>query len=1064
MKDKTLKKILVIGSGPIIIGQAAEFDYSGTQACLALKEEGYQVILINPNPATIMTDKTVVEKVYMEPLTIPFIKWVISKERPDALLPTLGGQMGLNIAVQLFKKGILDQYNVKIIGTNIHSIEAAEDRDLFRTHMLELKIPIPKSKVIKTLAEAEEFVAKIGFPFVIRPSYTLGGTGSNIIWEKKDLVRSIQIGLDTSPVHECLIEESIFGWKEIEFEVVRDAADKAIIICGMENVDPVGVHTGDSMVVAPCQSLTPTQYTMLAKQAINIVRHFKIEGGCNIQFGLHPTSDKYCVIEINPRVSRSSAIASKASAYPIAKITTKIACGMTLDEIIINKAKNLVKASVEPIFSYVVFKMPQFPFDKYVSKDYRIFTQMQATGEVMAFGKTFEEAFLKSLRGLNLKEKYMLHPRYEHKTKAELLKLVASPNGFWIYQIYLLLKLGVSCKELADLTKIAPWFFDKWKNIVDAENLVRANVNDVTALKAAKKMGFSDALIATWWKTTTKDIFQLRKAQQLMPVYKNVDTYPAEFATASAYLYSTYADQKNESVVTKTKKVIIVGSGPIKIGQGVEFDFATTHGIWTLKKFGYQTIVVNNNPETVSTDFTVSDKLYFEPLEYEDIRNIVELEQPDAVILQFGGQTALNLTQELAGDNIKILGTQLESIDICENRELFAKALTKWDIPHPKGYMANNVDEAVKLASKLGFPLIVRPSYVIGGQSMRIFCALKELKEHLTELDAKFTIKQIWIDKYIDGIELEFDAVCDGKKIITYGIMEHVEHTGIHGGDSTAIFPTMRVSAENKKTIIKIITTICTNLKIIGLINFQLILANNKVYVLEANPRSSRTIPFLMKALGVNFVSLATEIMLNPNQHHAIINPDEVLKKQDIQKFYVKSPVFSFAKLAPLVNPFLGPEMQSTGEVLGADSTFNKALYKALLASNIDVLKQHKCVLSVANVPQLRQRLLAMAKILHNLDYVIYATPGTHQFFVKHNIPSQLIEPLSESKAILNLIKDREISFIINVPTLSQNHIDDYYEMRLAAMLANIAVISSMDLAERIVELCGQMKYLIKAL
>jgi len=1060
MVNKTPKKILVIGSGPIVIGQAAEFDYSGTQACLTLKEKGCKVILINPNPATIMTDKSIVDKVYMEPLSANFVKWVISRERPEALLPTLGGQVALNLAVDLHKSGVLKKYNLEILGTSIEAIIAAEDRLEFKKNMQKIGVPTPPSLAINNISDALAFSNKIGYPVVVRPSYTMGGAGGGFASNDRELTEILEVGLRMSPISECLIEKSIKGYKEIEYEVMRDKKGTTVIVCNMENIDPVGVHTGDSMVVAPSLTLNNTQFQMLRTVSIKIINHFKIQGGCNVQLALDPLTNNFFIIEINPRVSRSSALASKATGYPIAKISALISLGMNLEDIVYNKNNKNITAALEPAIDYVVSKIARFPFDKFKNINNYISTYMQATGEVMSIGRTFEESFLKSIRSIENEFRFVYSDKFNKMSVPRLKKLISSPNGYRIYQIFALLSKKCSVDEIYNLTKIDKYYLNKFLNIQKIKNLLNKNINNYEVLEHAKKYGFSDYEIGKSWKMTEKEIFRLRQSKNILPVYKIIDTCAGEFKSTTPYLYSTYG-QENESVISKNKKIIIIGSGPIRIGQGVEFDYSTVQSILSFKKLGYETIIINNNPETVSTDYSVADKLYFEPINYEDVMNIIELEKPDAIVFQFGGQTALNLSKELQNENLNILGTSIKSIDISENRELFSNLAQENDILMPTSATATTIEDAKKIIKEIGYPVMVRPNYVIGGQSMEI---ISSPEDETYLLDLKNKLKNnfvILIDKYIHGKEIEIDAVSDGKDIFIPGIMEHIETAGIHSGDSTTVYPTISVSNDEISKMTKYVKKICTKMNVIGLMNMQLIIKDNKIYVLEINLRSSRTIPFISKSTDVNVVDIACKVMVGQKLKN-FKNINLPINKKRNNLYYIKSPVFSFNKLWKIADPLLGPEMKSTGESIGIDSNFNKALYKSLLSSNIDPLRHHSIIVSSDKTSQ--PKILEAVKKLDNVGYKIYATRGTSNFLRKNGIKSIMVNKLNKDNNIIDLINTKKISFIINIPSFKMRSRKDLLAMRKLAINKGIAIISSTHLAESIAGLCSDMKYLIKPL
>ena len=893
-KRTDIKKIMVIGSGPIVIGQAAEFDYAGSQACQSLREEGYEVILINSNPATIMTDTAIADRVYIEPLTLDFASRIINKERPDAILGSLGGQTGLNLVVELANSGILDEYGVEILGTDLEAINKAEDRELFRALMYDINEPVPESDIVHSVEEAVKFAEEIGYPVVVRPAYTLGGTGGGFADNEEELRSIADNGLKLSPVHQCLIERSIAGFKEIEYEVMRDYNDNAIVVCNMENIDPVGIHTGDSMVVAPVQTLSDREHQMLRNASLKIIRALKICGGCNVQLALDPKSFKYYVIEVNPRVSRSSALASKATGYPIAKLAAKIAVGMTLDEII-NPITKTSYACFEPALDYIVTKLARFPFDKFPNADRRLGTQMKATGEVMSIGRTFEESFLKAVRSLEMKCDHIENKDIAMLTTEELWEKVHVQDDLRMFTIAELLRRKESMEEIHRITKIDYFFLHKFNNLIVLEEKMMAHPKDVEVLKEIKKNGFADSYIARKWEMDEKEVYNLRKENGIIPVYKIVDTCAAEFESATPYFYSTY-EQENESVRSDRKKVIVLGSGPIRIGQGVEFDYATVHCVMTLRESGYEAIVINNNPETVSTDFSISDKLYFEPLTIEDVMHIVDLEQPLGVIVQFGGQTAINLADKLVDRGVKILGTTLEDIDRAEDRHEFEAMLHKLDIPQPKGETAVEVEEAVKIANRIGYPVLVRPSYVLGGRAMEIVHNDDDLRVYMATAVKEISHDApILVDKYIVGKELEIDAICDGEHVYIPGVMEHIERAGIHSGDSISVYPPQSISQKVKDTIIDYGMRIGKGFHFVGLYNIQFIVdKDDNVYVLEVNPRSSRTVPFLSKITGVPMSHIATRCVLG---HSLKEQGYEEGVKEEENRVFVKAPVFSFAKL-----------------------------------------------------------------------------------------------------------------------------------------------------------------------
>ena len=1038
-KRTDIKKVLVIGSGPIVIGQAAEFDYAGTQACLALKEEGYEVILANSNPATIMTDTTIADKVYMEPLTLEYVAKIIRYERPDAIVPGIGGQTGLNLAMQLAKKGILHECQVELLGTDVESIERAEDRELFKELCEELGEPVLPSIITHSMEEGVKAAEEIGYPVVLRPAFTLGGTGGGFADNETELREIMKNALKLSPVHQVLVEKSIKGYKEIEFEVMRDSKDTAITICSMENVDPVGIHTGDSIVVAPAQTLTSKEYHMLSEAALRIIRALKIEGGCNVQFALDPQSFSYFVIEVNPRVSRSSALASKASAYPIARVTAKVALGMTLDEI---KIAN-TPASFEPSLDYVVAKMPRFPFDKFVDANNKLGTQMKATGEVMSIGRTLEECFLKAIRSLEIGTSHIHMSKFDNENTSieELMKYISEGTDDRIYAIAELMWLGVDHSRICDATQIDMLFLDKIKNIVDFEKVLAANPKDFDVLKRAKKMGFSDKYIARLWKITEDEVYNIRKENNLFPVYKTIDTCAGEFNGYTPYFYSTYEDE-NESVVSDKKKIIVLGSGPIRIGQGVEFDYSTVHAIKTIKDAGYESIIINNNPETVSTDYTTSDKLYFEPLTVEDVMNIVELEKPIGVIASLGGQTAINLAEPLMKRGVKIIGTDCDAIDKAENRDSFEKIMEQLQIPQPKGKAVTNIEDGVEAAKDIGYPVLVRPSYVLGGRAMQIVADEKALRQYLktaVEIDED---RPVLVDKYIVGKEVEVDAVCDGTDIFVPGIMEHVERTGVHSGDSISVYPTFSISQKVKDTILDYTKKLGLGIGIIGLYNIQFIVdKNDNVFVIEVNPRSSRTVPFLSKATGYSLADIATLIILGKSLKEQGIT-EEYPKEKD--RWYVKVPAFSFNKLRGL-DAYLSPEMKSTGEAIGYDKKLTRALYKALQAASMNVTNYGTVFVTIADKD--KEEALPLMQRFYDLGFNIEATEGTAQFLKKHNIKTRVLPKLSDdNEVILESMRKGYINYVINtrdVNSFDEEH--DGYKIRQCAVENNITMFTALD-------------------
>ncbi len=1050
-KRTDIHKILVIGSGPIIIGQAAEFDYSGSQACQSLREEGYEVILINSNPATIMTDSSIADRVYIEPLSVDSAKRVIYKERPDAILGSLGGQTGLNLVVDLAADGVLDEFGVEILGTDLQAINRAEDRELFRNLMNELGEPVPESDIVHTVDAAVEFANQLGYPVVVRPAYTLGGTGGGFADNEKELREITDAGLKISPVHECLIERSIAGYKEIEYEVMRDANDNAIVVCNMENVDPVGIHTGDSIVVAPVQTLTDRENQMLRNASLRIIRALKICGGCNVQLALDPNSFNYYVIEVNPRVSRSSALASKATGYPIAKISAKLAVGLGLDEII-NPVTKTSFACFEPALDYIVTKFPRFPFDKFPSADRHLGTQMKATGEVMAIGRTFEESILKAVRSLEMKVDHIEDKHCEGLSKDELLEKIKTQDDERIFAIMKWLRDGYDVSVIQDVTKIDAFFLSHFEYILHLETKMKENIGDVDTLRLLKQNGFSDSYIARNWHMDKDALYQLRKDIGLMPVFKMVDTCAGEFSSATPYYYSTY-EHENESIRTEKEKIIVLGSGPIRIGQGVEFDYATVHCVETIRNEGYEAIVINNNPETVSTDFSISDKLYFEPLTTEDVMHIIELEQPLGVVVQFGGQTAINLADSLVRHGVKILGTSLENIDRAEDRHEFEEMLQKLDIPQPTGKTAVTVEEALVIANEIGYPVLVRPSYVLGGRAMEIVHNDDDLRVYMaTAVQEISHDAPILVDKYVLGKEVEIDAIADGNDVYLPGIMEHIERAGIHSGDSISVYPTQTISQRVKDTIIDYATRIGKGFDFIGLYNIQFIVdKKEKVYVLEVNPRSSRTVPFLSKITGVPMSQIATKCVLGQSIQDQGYTPG--YHPEDQGRVFVKAPVFSFAKLRS-VDTVLGPEMKSTGEALGCDVTLEKALYKALIGSGIHIPSHGNVFLTVSNKD--KSDGLELARRLYNIGYGLYATKGTAKYLRDHGLYVHEIAKISEAKEgeenCLDIIRKGQVNFVINtIANKDKSSRNDGFKIRRVAAENNISCMTSLDTANALI-------------
>lgn len=1040
-KRTDIKKIMVIGSGPIIIGQAAEFDYSGTQACLALREEGYEVVLVNSNPATIMTDTSIADKVYIEPLTVESVSRIIRKEFPDAILPTLGGQVGLNMALSLAKSGILDELNIELLGTKLDSIEQAEDREKFKELCQKLGEPVPPSTSVKTVQEALDFGDKIGYPIIVRPAFTMGGTGGGICNDRDELAKIAKNGLELSPVTECLIERSIAGYKEVEFEVMRDHDDNAMIVCCMENFDPVGIHTGDSIVFSPSQTLSDKEYQMLRDCSLKLIRALKIEGGCNVQLALDPNSFNYDVIEVNPRVSRSSALASKATGYPIAKMAAKIAVGLTLDEIK-NPVTGTTFAEFEPALDYVVCKIPRWPFDKFAKANRELGTQMKATGEVMAIGRTAEEAFQKAVRSLEIDQKDFYSTEAHDASDKELENKLVKAQDDRLFYLAEAFRRGYSMSDVHELTKINFYFLDIVKHIVDLEKSIAAGPDDLAVLKNAKKYGFSDHTIANLWHEDEDHVRNLRKRNHLLPVYKMVDTCAGEFVSETPYFYSTY-DTENESEKTAKKSVLVVGSGPIRIGQGVEFDYATVHCVKALQKMGYEAIVINSNPETVSTDFSVSDKLYFEPLTLEDVLNVCDLEQPEGVIIQFGGQTSINLAAGLEKHGVKILGTSVEDLNRAEDRELFDQVVKELGLKQPQGITTTTHDGVIKAADKLGYPVLVRPSYVLGGKAMEIVYNQPELEDYLQNHVDIASSHPILVDDYLDGRECDVDAICDGERVLIPGIMEHIEHAGVHSGDSMAVYPAQTFSPAIKQKIADITKKLALKLNCRGIMNLQLIERNGEIYIIEVNPRASRTVPFLSKITSIEMAQVATRVIMG-----------ESLKEQgyddglapETKMISVKAPVFSFSKLSD-VDSYLGPEMKSTGEVMGSDFSFPKALYKAFSGANMHIPDSGNILLTIEDRD--KQEILPIAKRFAQIGYRIFATSGTATFLKQNHLHVALVDKIHEDTDtnILNELKDGKIDLVINTMGHDLAKTSDGFVIRQTAIQQNIPLITSLDTA-----------------
>lgn len=1041
-RDNSIKKVLVIGSGPIIIGQAAEFDYSGTQACQALKEEGIEVVLINSNPATIMTDREVADKIYIEPLTTETIEKIIQKERPDSLLAGMGGQTGLNLAVELYDKGILQKYNVRVIGTPIEAIKEGEDREGFKNLMERIGQPIVESEIVTNLEDGIRFAGKIGYPVVVRPAYTLGGTGGGIAEDEEELREILSQGLHLSRVGQVLLEKSIKGWKEIEYEVMRDSFGNCITVCNMENIDPVGVHTGDSIVVAPSQTLSDREYQMLRSASLDIINAIGIQGGCNVQLALNPNSFEYVVIEINPRVSRSSALASKATGYPIAKVAAKIALGYGLDEIK-NAVTGKTYACFEPTLDYVVIKIPKWPFDKFHGAKRALGTKMMATGEIMAIGNNFEAALLKGIRSLEIGQYSLERKSSSQRTLEELKKRVQIPDDERIFDLAEMLRRSYRVEKVCQITGMDPFFVEKIRWIVEQEEILKQmKVEDFTKeyLYMLKKKGFSDKGIADFLKISPQDVYSLRMKWNIKPVYKMVDTCGGEFEAESPYYYSTY-DEYDEVEVSDKKKVMVIGSGPIRIGQGIEFDYCSVHSVLALKKAGIETVIVNNNPETVSTDFNISDKLYFEPLTEEDVLNIVEKEKPDGVILQFGGQTAIKLAKFFREMNIPIYGTKPEQIDAAEDREKFDDLLERLDIRRPKGKAVWSLEEGLKEAKALGYPVLVRPSYVLGGQGMEITYQEKELKQYLGNAFERDSKNPVLIDRYLTGREIEVDAICDGEDILIPGIMEHLERAGVHSGDSITIYPSQNISLKMKEKILDYTKRIALALDVIGMVNIQFIEFENELYIIEVNPRSSRTVPYISKVTGVPVIELATRVMLGERLRDLGYGVD-LYKEAEL--IAVKVPVFSTEKL-PRVEVSLGPEMRSTGEVLGVGKTLEEALYKGFIAAGINVPKKNGTILATIK-PYDQKEFIPIAKAFKDKGYRFIATEGTAKLLEKEDIPVTEVKKISEGVPnILDSIRSGIIDIVINTPTKGNDSKRDGFRIRRAAIESSVNIFTSLD-------------------
>ncbi len=1034
-KRNDIKKILVIGSGPIVIGQAAEFDYAGTQACIALKEEGYQVVLINSNPATIMTDTQMADKVYMEPLTLEYVARIIRFERPDAILPGLGGQTGLNLCVQLAEKGILEECQVEILGTSIDSIKKAEDRELFKKMCEEIGEPVIASHIVHTVEEGIAAARDIGYPVVLRPAYTLGGTGGGFAKDEEEFLSMMEHALDRSPVRQVLIEKSVKGYQEIEFEVMRDSLDKAIVVCHMENFDPVGIHTGDSIVFAPCQTLSEQQLSILRTSALKILRHLKIAGGCNIQFALEEGTERYFLIEINPRVSRSSALASKATAYPIARVTAKIGVGLSLDEISVSG----IPASVEPAIDYIVAKVARFPFDKFQSASRVLSTQMKATGEVMSLGRSLSEILLKAVRGLEIGADHFELKAYRDKTREELLEIIATPTDERIFALCEALRKGASCREISEATGIVVSFVEVFAEVVAFEDVLAKHPLDAKILQKAKNMGLSDNYIARSWGMKLSDVLKFRRDCGILPVYRIVDNVKVQ-QDYVPYFYSSY-EGANESIITGKKKILVLGSGPIRIGQGVEFDYSTVHAVWAIKECGYEAIIINNNPETVSTDYTTADKLYFEPITVEDVMNVVWMEKPEGVIVSLGGQTSINVARQLHDLGVPIIGTGVEAIERAEDRDRFEALMHQLEIPEPLGAAVTNVEDGLAVANRIGYPVLVRPSYVLGGRAMQIVRSDRDLEVYLNTAVEVDRDRPVLVDKYIAGKELETDAICDGKDVYIPGIMEHVEETGVHSGDSISVYPAFTISDKVKQTLVAYTNKLGLGIGIRGLFNIQFIVDENEnVYVIEVNPRSSRTVPFLSKATGIPLANVATKVMLGHSLKELGYG---TFLQEDRRRWYVKVPTFSFSKIRGL-DAYLSPEMKSTGEAIGYDVSLNRALFKALQASGIKVENYGTVFVTLADKD--KQKALPLIRRFYNLGFNIEATEGTANFLKRSGIKTRLKRKISEgSDDILKSLTRGHVTYVINTQDITAGTHEDGFMIRRTAVENNIGIFTSLS-------------------
>ena len=1056
-KRTDIHKIMVIGSGPIIIGQAAEFDYSGTQACLALKELDYEVVLVNSNPATIMTDKEIADQVYLEPITLEFVSQILRKEHPDAILPTLGGQQGLNMAMELSKSGILDELHIELLGTKLSAIDQAEDREQFKALMEELDEPVPASGIARTVDEALAFAEQAGYPVIVRPAFTMGGTGGGIAETPQQLHDITENGLALSPVTQVLIEQSIAGYKEIEFEVMRDAADNAMVVCNMENFDPVGIHTGDSIVYAPVQTLADREVQLLRDAALKIIRALKIEGGCNVQLALDPNSFNYYIIEVNPRVSRSSALASKATGYPIAKMAAKIAVGLHLDEIK-NPVTGTTYAEFEPALDYVVCKIPRWPFDKFTHADRRLGTQMKATGEVMAIGRNIEEATLKAVRSLEIGVHHVEEPALRSVDDDVLSDKLIHAQDDRLFYLTEAIRRGYPIDELAELTKINVFFLDKLLHIIEIEQALRTHTDGLETLTVAKRNGFADQTVADYWHETIDQVRDFRLAHKLAPVYKMVDTCAGEFASETPYYYGTY-EFENESIVTKRPSVLVLGSGPIRIGQGVEFDYATVHSVKAIQKAGYEAIIMNSNPETVSTDFSVSDKLYFEPLTIEDVLNVIELEKPVGVIVQFGGQTAINLAKPLADHGIKILGTSVADVNRAEDRDEFDKVIKALAIPQPAGDTASDEATALAIADKLGYPVLVRPSYVLGGRAMEIVKKRTDLDYYMHNAVKVSHDHPVLVDSYLVGKECEVDAICDGQTVLIPGIMEHIERAGVHSGDSMAVYPPQSLSAAVQAQIVDYTEKLAIALNCVAMMNIQFVIHDDQVYVIEVNPRASRTVPFLSKVTNIPMAQVATRAILGQSlaeqgYQTGLVTPGPLV--------HVKAPVFSFSKLNR-VDSLLGPEMKSTGEAMGSDVTMAKALYKAFEAAKLHVPSHGNVLLTVRDED--KPETVALAKRFHALGYQLLATRGTATALTTHGLPVTTVDKIDSGEHdLLHRMEAGEVQVVINTVSDEEQAENDGTLIRNTSIMHGIPLFTALDTVAAILQVRESQSFVTQAL